>query len=46
MPTWLSRDLLAPLDVRKLGYENQATFNADFPQAFVEGATHRGQVYG
>lgn len=46
MPTWLARDLLAPLDVRKLGYDNQAAFNADFPQAFVEGATHRGQIYG
>lgn len=46
MPTWLSRNLLAPLDVRKLGYASGEAFAADFPPAFVEGATHNGQVYG
>ena len=46
MPTWMSRNLLAPMDVRRLGYENHQAFVNDFPPAFVEGATQGGQVYG
>jgi multiple sugar transport system substrate-binding protein len=46
MPTWLSKGLLAPLDVQRLGYSSIQQFSRDFPPAFVSGATHEGKVYG
>ncbi|BBK31179.1 carbohydrate ABC transporter substrate-binding protein (CUT1 family) [Stella humosa] len=46
MPTWLAKDLLAPLDVQRLGYSSVKTFSDDFTQAFVAGATKDGKVYG
>lgn len=46
MPVWLDKGLLAPLDVTKLGYKDQAAFTGDFAKAFVDGATKDGKVYG
>ncbi|BBK43488.1 hypothetical protein STVA_35080 [Allostella vacuolata] len=46
MPTWLAKDLLAPLDVQRLGYSSVKSFSDDFTQAFVAGATKDGKVYG
>ncbi|WP_374440406.1 extracellular solute-binding protein [Stella sp.] len=46
MPTWLAKDLLAPLDVQRLGYSSVQSFSDDFTQAFVAGATKDGKVYG
>lgn len=46
MPTWLSRGLIAPLDVKRLGYNSYDSFVADFTPAFVAGATSEGKVYG
>ena len=46
MPTWLSRDLIAPLDVQKLGYNSVKDFENDYPPAFVAGSVHNGKVYG
>ncbi|MBM3564487.1 MAG: extracellular solute-binding protein [Alphaproteobacteria bacterium] len=46
MPTWLSKDLLAPLDVQRLGYSSVANFSDDFAKAFVAGATKDGKIYG
>ena len=39
MPTWFSKDLLAPLDVQQLGYSSMETFKNDFAPAFVAGAS-------
>ena len=46
MPTWLSRELLAPLDVQRLGYPSLDAYQNDFARAFVDGATKDGKVYG
>ncbi len=46
MPVWLDKGLLAPLDVKKLGYDNFNAFTADYAKAFVDGATKDGKVYG
>ncbi|MCC7275332.1 MAG: extracellular solute-binding protein [Alphaproteobacteria bacterium] len=46
MPTWFAKDLLAPLDVQRLGYPSVKAFSDDFAQAFVAGATKDGKVYG
>ena len=46
MPTWLDKGLLAPLDVKQLGYGSYDAFTADFAKAFVDGATKDGKVYG
>jgi len=46
MPTWLDKGLLAPLDIRRLGYESYSSFTGDFAKAFVDGATKGGKVYG
>lgn len=46
MPTWISKNLLAPLDVNRLGYANHNAFVDDFAPAFVAGATQGGKVYG
>jgi multiple sugar transport system substrate-binding protein len=46
MPTWLSKGLLAPLDVARLGYPSVQAYTDDFASAFVKGAVHDGKVYG
>jgi len=46
MPVWLDKGLLAPLDVKKLGYDNFNAFTADYAKAYVDGATKDGKVYG
>jgi multiple sugar transport system substrate-binding protein len=46
MPTWLAKGLVAPLDVKRLGYPSIEAYSADFAPAFVSGATHKGEVYG
>lgn len=46
MPVWLDKNLLAPLDLGKLGYSNYQSFTNDFAPAFVEGATVNGKAYG
>ena len=46
MPTWMSKNLLAPLDVNLLGYANYDAFVNDFASAFVAGATEGGKAYG
>jgi multiple sugar transport system substrate-binding protein len=46
MPTWMSKGLLAPLDVQKLGYSDYKSFVDDFAPAFVQGAVANGKVYG
>jgi multiple sugar transport system substrate-binding protein len=46
MPTWLSKDLIAPLDVTRLGYANHKAFVDDFAPAFVAGAVKNGKAYG
>jgi len=46
MPVWMSKNLLAPLDVSRLGYANYNAFVDDFAPAFVAGATQGGKVYG
>lgn len=46
MPIWLEKNLLAPLDLGKLGYSNYNAFAGDFAKAFVDGATKDGKVYG
>jgi multiple sugar transport system substrate-binding protein len=38
--------LLAPLDVKKLGYDSFGSFTADYAKAYVDGATKDGKVYG
>ncbi|MDB5636695.1 MAG: hypothetical protein JWP51_1603, partial [Bradyrhizobium sp.] len=46
MPVWLDKGLLAPLDVKQLGYDTFGAFTGDFAKAFVDGATKDGKVYG
>ena len=46
MPTWMSKGLLAPLDVAKLGYPTMKAFTDDYPPAFVDGAVINGRAYG
>ena len=46
MPTWLDKDLLAPLDVQRLGYSSLPAFTDDFAPAFVAGAVQDGKAYG
>lgn len=46
MPTWLDKNLLAPLDVQRLGYPSLQTFSDDFAPAFVSGAVQNGKAYG
>ncbi len=46
MPVWLDKGLLAPLDVKKLGYPSYDAFVADYAKAYVDGATKDGKVYG
>jgi len=46
MPTWMSKGLIAPLDVTKLGYSSMVAFTSDYPPAFVDGAVVNGKAYG
>src|SRR6202045_3492997 len=46
MPVWLDKGLLAPLDVKQIGYDNFTAFTDDFAKAFVDGATKDVKVYG
>jgi len=46
MPTWFAKDLLAPLDVQRLGYVSMDAFKNDFAPAFINGATKDGRIYG
>lgn len=46
MPLWLSKNLIVPLDVQRLGYANFKGFTDDFAEAFVAGATKDGKAYG
>src|SRR6267142_1409063 len=46
MPTWLARNLIAPLDVKLLGYSSLDAFRKDHADAFVAGAIKDGQAYG
>ena len=46
MPIWRSKNLIAPLDVTRLGYRGVSEFSADYPKAFVDGAVADGKVYG
>ena len=46
MPLWLSRGLIAPMDVQRLGYANFDAFVQNFNPAFVSGATQEGRVFG
>jgi len=46
MPTWLSRNLIAPLDVQALGYPSIEAFRRDHADAFIAGAIQDGKVYG
>ena len=45
MPLWLEKNLLAPMDVQRLGYANYKAFTDDYAAAFVDGATKDGKVY-
>lgn len=46
MPTWLARQLIAPLDVQQLGYGSLDAFRDDHAPAFVAGSLHEGKAYG
>ena len=46
MPTWLSRNMIAPLDIKRLGYSSLQAFVNDYPKAFVDGAVKGDKVYG
>jgi multiple sugar transport system substrate-binding protein len=46
MPTWLDKNLLAPLDVQRLGYSSLSALSDDFAPAFVAGAVQGGNTYG
>ena len=46
MPTWFDKNLLAPLDVQRLGYSSLDAFTSDFAPAFVAGAVKDGKAYG
>ncbi|MGA2954919.1 MAG: extracellular solute-binding protein [Thermodesulfobacteriota bacterium] len=46
MPTWLSRNMIAPLDIKLLGYSSLQSFVNDYPKAFIDGAVKNDKVYG
>jgi multiple sugar transport system substrate-binding protein len=46
MPVWLDKNLLAPLDVKRLGYASIDAFRDDLPAAAAAGAIKDGKVYG
>ena len=46
MPLWLDKNLIAALDVERLGYKSLASFRAAFAPAFLSGAIKGDKVYG
>ncbi len=46
MPLWLDKNLIAPLDVQRLGYASLDKFQSDFAPAFVSGAIKDGKTFG
>jgi len=46
MPTWLTRNMIAPLDIKQLGYSSLQAFVNDYPKAFIEGAVKNDKLYG
>ena len=46
MPTWLARNLIAPMDPILLGYPSLDAFRNDHADAFVAGSIFDGKAYG
>lgn len=46
MPTWLTRNMIAPMDVKQLGYSSLDAFKNDYPEAFIAGAVKNDKLYG
>jgi multiple sugar transport system substrate-binding protein len=46
MPTWFARNLIAPLDIKLLGYSSMQAYVDDYPKAYIDGAVKDGKVYG
>ncbi len=46
MPVWLDKNLLAPLDVQRLGYASIDGFKDDHPSAALSSVVKDGKVYG
>ncbi|MBP1711924.1 MAG: hypothetical protein H6Q42_127 [Deltaproteobacteria bacterium] len=46
MPTWLTRNMIAPLEVKQLGYASLDAFKKDYPEAFIAGAVKNDKLYG
>ncbi len=46
MPSWLARNLIAPLDAKRLGYASVEAFQKDHADAFVAGSVKDGKIYG
>jgi multiple sugar transport system substrate-binding protein len=46
MPVWLDKNLLAPLDVQRLGYVSTNAFTDDHPAAALSNLVKDGKVYG
>jgi multiple sugar transport system substrate-binding protein len=45
MPVWMDKNLLAPLDLQRLGYSSLDAFKADYPPSVAAGAIKDGKVY-
>jgi ABC-type glycerol-3-phosphate transport system substrate-binding protein len=45
MPIWLDKDLVAPMDVTKLGYSSMKSFVDDYPKAYIESSVKNGKAY-
>jgi multiple sugar transport system substrate-binding protein len=46
MPTWLTRNLIAPLDIKELGYSSLQSYMDDYPKAFTDISVKKEKVYG
>jgi ABC-type glycerol-3-phosphate transport system substrate-binding protein len=46
MPTWIERNLVAPMDVQRLGWNSFKSFQADFSSACVEDFSREEKLYG
>ncbi len=46
MPTWLVRNMIAPMDFKQLGYSSLDSFKNDYPKAFIAGAVKNDKIYG
>jgi multiple sugar transport system substrate-binding protein len=46
MPTWLARNLIAPIDIKQLGYSSQQSYVNDYPKAFIDVTVKNDKVYG